>query len=324
MATTRVKKENRVVFQKGKQFEFLNNMREEVNLSWAQFAKYIKVHHRSLNDWKREKYSLPYSVLKRICRQLNLNEPNNVEIKKPFWSTRKAGRIAGKITFQKYGVIGGDQEYRKKRWHEWWEREGKYKSVINKPKLINKPVFSKKLAEFVGIILGDGAITSRQITITLHHKDDKEYGEYVTGLIKELFKVPVSKYHRDYKSVNDYVISRSELVQFCVNKLGLKVGNKVKQQVDIPDWIKLNKNYSVACLRGLFDTDGSVFSECHRIKNKRYCYPRLSIVNHSKPLIVSLYKILERLDFHPKFRKDNKKVQLEKKDEIIRYFIQFL
>jgi len=315
------KKEKRVVFQKGKQFRFLNEAREKIGFSWPLFAKQFQIHPRSLNDWKREKYFLPYVVVKKMCKQLGLAEPKNIEIREPFWSTQKAGRVAGKVVFEKYGVIGGDQEYRKKKWREWWDKEGKYKSTIpNTPKAITKPAFSEQLAEFVGIVLGDGGISRRQVVITLHHEDDKDYGEYVSNLIKELFDVPVSRYHRKKNSTNNYVISRCELVKFCTDELGLNIGSKVRQQVDIPEWIKGNKKYSVACLRGLFDTDGCIFNETHRINGRIYSYPRFTIVNHSLPMTATLYNILEELGFNPKFRKDNRKVQLEKKDEIIRYF----
>jgi len=168
--------------------------------------------------------------------------------------------------------------------------------------------------------LGDGGISERQIVITLHHEDDREYGEYVTELINNLFKVPVNIYCRQEYSINTYVVSRTKLVRFCVKELGFKVGGKVRQQVDIPDWVKQDDKYKIACLRGLFDTDGCVFNECHLIRGTKYCYPRLCFVNHSKPLVISVFDFLQSLGFNPKIRKEGRKVQLEKKDEIIKYF----
>lgn len=58
-------------------------------------------------------------------------------------------------------------------------------------------------------------------------------------------------------------VSRSELVKFCKD-IGLVIGHKIEQKIDVPDWIKKNEKYFRACLRGLVDTDGCVFT--HRYK----------------------------------------------------------
>ena len=49
-----------------------------------------------------------------------------------------------------------------------------------------------------------------------------------------------------------------DLSNILVN-YGLKRGNKLKNNVKIPQWIKDNKDYSKCCLRGLIDTDGCVY-----------------------------------------------------------------
>ena len=94
------------------------------------------------------------------------------------------------------------------------------------------------------------------------------------------------------------------------------VGNKIKQQIDIPQWIYSRISFQKACMRGLMDTDGCIFSERHKIKGKLYCYPRLSLVSASAPLRQSVCSILEKLDFSPKIR-NNRSVQLERKEDII-------
>ncbi len=38
-----------------------------------------------------------------------------------------------------------------------------------------------------------------------------------------------------------------------------KNGPKSKQNISVPKWIKQNKNYSSHCLRGLLETDGSIY-----------------------------------------------------------------
>ena len=223
--------------------------------------------------------------------------------------------------WKKYGRIG-NPEYRKKKWYEWWEKEGQYKShtILNLPKPIKKPNFSKELAEFVGIVLGDGGITQYQVVITLHSKDDKEYGKFVTSLIKRLFDVPIGINYDKKDLAVDLTISRRKLVEFCLQRLGLKQGNKVKQQVDIPVWIKKNKLYSIACLRGLIDTDGCVFTHYYRVNGKMYYYKKLAFSNRSKPILKSVYQFLRTLGMNPRITRDEKDVRLESIEDLRQYF----
>lgn len=310
-----------MIFLKGKQKEFLEKIEKILKISWPEFCRIIKIHPRSLSDWRREKYSLPLSVLKKICQVAGIKLPNDIEIKKAFWSTSKAGLISGKKVYEKYGTVGGNAEYRKEQWRKWWNSAGKYnKNSIITPRSIIQPNRSEGLAEFIGVVLGDGSITKRQIVIYLHYRDDAEYGEFVAKLARNLFSVPVAKYFRESCSINMFVISRSALVDFFVTQLGLSIGNKVKHQVDLPQWIKRNKKFAVASLRGLMDTDGSVFAERHNINGKVYTYPRLVFTNYSKPLIVTVFRVLKNLGFAPKIRSRGIRVALEKKQDILKYF----
>ena len=184
---------------------------------------------------------------------------------------------------------------------------------------IKKPKFSEKLAEFIGIVIGDGSITKRQITITLHCKDDKEYSKFVVALIKKLFDVPVGTSRRKRDLAINYVVSRTELVRFCTEKLGLKIGNKIKQQVDIPDWIKQNKLYSIACVRGLVDTDGCVFNHKYKVKEKWYSYKKLAFTSYSKPLRESVSHILKNSGLNPRIARD-KDVRLDSIKDMEKYF----
>lgn len=312
--------ERRAIFLRGKQSQFLLMAKEKLKISWSNFAQNIGVHKRTLNDWKRGKYSIPYFKLLRICKIANLKIPTNIEIKNRFWYVRKAGEIAGRLTYKRYGAIGGNPEFRKQKWRSWWAKVGKFKLSPNFiAKEIKKPdEKSVELAEFVGIMAGDGGITKRQITVSLNYKTDKEYIFFVKRLIKNLFNVKPALYKREKESVTNIVVSRTQLVLFC-KSIGLKIGNKIAQNIDIPKWVKQNKKFSTVCIRGLMDTDGCIFNECHHIKNRKYCYPRLSLVSASKQLRLSVLALLKKFDFNPVMR-NNRSVQLENRQEIIRYF----
>ena len=205
---------------------------------------------------------------------------------------------------KKYGHVGGNPEYRIKKWHEWWNREGKFKKYnsLFSRKTINKPRRSKELAEFIGIMLGDGGITNwaQQIKITLNNRDDKEYIEFVCKLIEKLFHRKPSIFPRKEAIASTISVSSMNLVDYLV-KLGLKTGNKVKLQVDIPDWIKNNRTYSIACVRGLVDTDGCIFKHTYKINNKSYIYKKLAFVSCSQPLRKSVYDTLKSVGIKSRF-----------------------
>jgi len=316
-----VKYDKRAIFPSGEQGRFLLIAKKRLGFLWPQFADKIKVHRRTLNDWKRETCSIPLGALKKVCRVAKLKMPKDIEIREPFWYAPKGARAGWLAVYKKYGRVGGDPEYRKKKWREWWEKEGKYRKhpIINVSKSIKKPHFSKELAEFVGIMMGDGGINRYQIKVSVNREDDKEYGHFVENLIKKLFSVPVARYYRKDSLEMNLVVSRVELVKFCNKKLGLKIGNKLEQGLDIPRWIKNNIEYQKFCLRGLIDTDGCLFYERHKIKNKVYSYRRLNFTSYSSDLRSSVFSIFKKLNMSPKIR-NNRSVQIENKDEISQYF----
>lgn len=311
--------DKRVIFPSGEQIRFLLTARQNSKLSWSEFAEKIRVHKRTLNDWRRERYSLPLNVVKRISAVAKLKIPKNIEIQNPFWYVNRGAKVGGLAVYKKYGRIGGDPEYRKKKWLEWWKRAGRFNpNQYFVAREINTPKRNPELAEFVGVMMGDGGITNKQVTITLNYKTDKPYSIFVGNLIEKLFKTKPSIYFRKNESAVNIVVSRTRLVEFC-KSIGLKVGNKLKQNLDIPKWIKGDKSLKISCVKGLMDTDGCIFNECHRINEKKYCYPRLSFVSASKKLRPSVFRILEELGFSPKIR-GNRAVQLENREEILRYF----
>jgi len=309
----------RVSFPKGKQKKFINKILSKISVKKA--AKLCNLSERTIRDWRREKFLMDLVALRKVCKKTAIKFPSNVELKDDYWYVAKGASKGGKALFKKYGRIGGNPEYRKKKWYEWWEREGKYKQhqIINTPLPIKKPRKSEDLAEFVGIMLGDGGITQYQARISFHSEIEKEYSRFVTDLIKRLFGVPIGVYYDKEDLSFDFVISRSELVRFCVEKLGLKKGNKIKKQVDIPEWIKQNKLYSIACLRGLVDTDGCIFTHRYKVNGKWYAYKKLSFTSYSEPLRQSVFNILKNNGLNPRFAQ-RKDVRLDSIEDMQKYF----
>lgn len=314
------KYKERAVFQKGEQRAFLGNVKNRLNLRSVDLAELSGVHIRSVTDWKREKHHMSFDALKKLCQEANLPLPKNIEIRGPFWYTSKGSSKGGIAVYKKHGHIGGDPEYRKKKWYEWWEREGKFKegSIIKGFSPIATPSKSSELAEFFGIILGDGGITPRQVTITLHKFDDRHFVDYVKNLLTRLFNVTPSVYERVGENTFTIVVSRGELVKFLVEN-GLKVGGKVRQQVGVPGWIEEADTFRRRCLRGLFDTDGCFYIDRHSYKDKIYLNCAMDFTNRSLPILNFFKTNLEKLDLHPT-QKTEFSIALRREREIIRYF----
>jgi hypothetical protein len=310
---------NRVVFSKGKQKSFILRAERFLKTNPEGLAKILGLSPRTIRDWKREKFSMSLLGVKTLSKLLSQKLPLKIKIEKPFWYVYKGAKKGGVAHYKKYGRVGGDPKYRAKKWREWWETEGKLKDMpIFHPLPFKKPKPSVELAEFIGIMMGDGGMSRWQIRITLHHLDDLAYGKYVVKLIRKLFGVSPSVYHLPKYSVNDITVSRVRMVQY-LNSLGLPIGNKIKQQLDIPDWIKMNKNFSVACVRGLIDTDGSIFTHRYRVSGKFYSYKKLCFFSASRSLLLSAYNILKEQGLHPRLSQ-HKDVRLDSVADMERYF----
>ena len=165
--------------------------------------------------------------------------------------------------------------------------------------------------------MGDGGMTKYQICITLHHADDLEYSRYVVKLIKKIFKVVPNIAHVPQVSVNKIEVSRSSLVSY-LNSLGLVVGNKIRQQIDIPAWIKNKPSYRVACIRGLIDTDGCVFVNKYKIGKKWYAYKKIDFASASAPLRQSVMDILRGFGMNPSTNGIH--IRLNSKKDVWAYF----
>lgn len=175
-------------------------------------------------------------------------------------------------------------------------------SSFNVSKPIQTPLRGVALAKFIGIMLGDGGIRSRyQFTISFNRKTDGDFAGHVAQLIRRLFGITCKIFKRKGTLGADLVVSSARAVDFLL-KQGLVTGNKVRKQVDIPAWIKNDVEYCKACIRGLFDTDGSLYTHRYKVAGKRYEYLKLDFTSCSKPLLHSVHETLEAMGIKSSLR----------------------
>lgn len=311
----------RVQFHSGKQRFFLERCRIKMHMKNGEFANFLKIHIRTLTDWKREKFLIPYTIVIKLSKINGIALPRGTSIRDKFRDVTRAAHLGGIAIVKKYGTPGGDPEKRKIRWKQWWKREGKFlfkKKKLGKRKNIHIPLKTDKLAEFVGIMLGDGGISKHQVTVSLNGIDDAAYAEFVIKLLKKLFGVSPGIYRKSHEKAIRIVLSRTDLVDFCC-KIGLKIGNKIKQHIDIPKWVQHKEAFRKVCLRGLIDTDGCLVIHRYRVKGKIYIYKKINFSSASPPLIKSVVKILKDFGFHPRISSSRRQVWLDSKDEVEKY-----
>ena len=312
---------NRLDLSKSDQKDFLEKSLEKLGLSNKEFASLLGVGVRTLTDWKRRKFLLPEKVAEFLSLKTGIKIPES-KLVDQFWYTKKGARKGALRMIEKYGRVGGDPEARKVAWKTWWEKTGKFqKRKIFWRKSITRPGKSVELAEFVGIMMGDGGMTKNQLTISLNRETDYEYMTYVKNLVRRLFGVDPSLREDRDSLATDIVVSRVALVEFC-QSIGLKVGNKIKQNLDIPDWVKKNGRFLKVCVRGLVDTDGSVFVHKYKVGGKIYRYKKMDFSSCSPPLLSSVYEFLNSLKLNPRITKDGKKIRIESIEGIRKYFLK--
>jgi len=313
--------EKRVKFlNKKEQRKFIEMVKQKIPDGIKGIAKVSKVSVRQISDWKNGKSSLSLYAFEKLLTVTKIPRPVGIEIIDLYSHASSAGKKGFIAVLKKYGQMPKDEKYRRENWYKWWESEGKYqKREIFKRMAIKIPERSEGLAELCGIVIGDGGITKRQVKITLNCETDKAYSRYVIKLLQKLFKV-TPKIHKikNNKAIN-ICISRSDLVDFLV-KQGLKLGNKLEQDLSVPNWIIRRQKYLLLCIRGMIDTDGCVVRETHTIKNKKYVYYRLNFTSASPTLVKQTTEALRALGFHPKIRRKGRSVQLENMAEIWEYF----
>ena len=141
---------------------------------------------------------------------------------------------------------------------------------------------SKKFAEFYGIMLGDGCIYSNLsgICISGHSILDKDYLEnYVNNLF--------------------------------LKKIGFPIGKKLTQKVKIPQLFFNSKLLIKNCIKGMTDTDGSVYP--HRKKSII-----IDITINNNYLLNSYLKAFKRIGFGIKCTRN--RLYLYGKDKSKEYF----
>lgn len=295
----------RVILPKEIQEELCLAARNKIGSNWADLARFLDVPRSSLYNWCKCVRLLPEDVFAKLIKLTSYQTisasarylPDN-------WGQVKGGQRSIELHGKFFGTIEG-------------RRKGARKAGINQAKEFVLPPYSENLAEFIGIMLGDGGISQNQISVTLGYTTDKKYVPYIRELIRRLFGARASIYQAKKKDAIRIRASGINLVKNLLT-LGLVQGNKIKQQFNIPTWIERNTYYIKACIRGMIDTDGCVHRKVRREANSvEYRSVGITFCSYSKPLRDSLIKLFNIIGF--KVAISGKTIYLCGKEQVFRY-----
>lgn len=276
----------RIKLQKGKQTELI--LLAKGSKTWNNLSDILKLSEVYVrHDLKKEKRLLSDLTYKKICRIANVNFDDFI--------TEKLSDNWGKV---KGGILS----------------EGR--TIKN----IKFPEVSEKFAEFYGVMLGDGNLNKMKgykvgtymARIIGDSKLDYEYHiNFLKPLIEDLFGLKV-KVGRQGKGTM-YITIYSKLLVDFLEQIGFKAGNKIKNRLDIPKWIKENDEFLKACLRGLYDTDGGIY----QLNNQKTC--QIAFTNHNSVLLKDVRDSLIKLGIVPSKIVSGRRVYITKKSELQKF-----
>lgn len=155
---------------------------------------------------------------------------------------------------------------------------------------------SEGVAELIGVLIGDGYIYNRngkyQIGFVGSPLTDKEYYEKLQELILSEWEKQARIKLRE-RGIR-IVINSKKICNFLINELGIQNGSEKCKRIKIPEKIRENWKLVRNTLRGIADTDGSVFAAR---KPGIEHYPSIEITTSSRVLAEQIREILSRKGF---------------------------
>ncbi len=248
-------------------------------------SKELNIPKGSVSSYKSEKYFIPYPRLIRLLAFLNVQIED----------------VSDSIVFQlpsnwgqKLGAYRSLKSNSKKQITDFMSYVRSFKK--RKDEIIPDFPITPKVCEFYGILMGDGCVSKYcctdnskrlDVVVTGDKRYELDYYLFIKRLVDGEFGVHSAVYR--YKNNNTIrLIIRNKPFANYLLKLGFPQGNKYEHLKIPSDFLKLEWNCLRNLVRGLFDTDGSIYAK----KNENYRYPYVSFSSKSKVLLGQLRSIL--------------------------------
>jgi len=190
---------------------------------------------------------------------------------------------------------------------------------------------NEDLSELIGVFIGDGCLSRWKrrdsyvsaLVFTGNLKNDYKYYEYLRSIIKQYFRIKKSIRKRKNFNAIELKFYDKNIIDFFIS-LGFRFGKK--KDIEIPLDILDNDQLSKACIRGIFNTDGSVYKRYSRryFSNSYLNYAVIEIRNNSDILLNQIKYVLENDGFNiNKITKDKtgcSTLRINNQDDVERFF----
>jgi len=186
------------------------------------------------------------------------------------------------------------------------------------------PLNKNNLAYVIGLALGDGNLSNPNgRAVRLRITCDTRYKNLIKRAclaIKKLLpenKVSIIKRAKTFCDISCYSNRWEDWLGWKA-----KQGSKYKQKVSIPTWIIENKTYSIHCLRGLLETDGSIYIDRG--------YKMVNFVTIIPTLADDVMRIIKTIGFNAKIykikslHKDRYNIRLSKDVDCFLKVVEFI
>jgi len=154
-------------------------------------------------------------------------------------------------------------------------------------------MLNEKRSELIGAIIGDGGIRfapkfhQYYVEMTGNKKYEREYFQYLADLFMQEFNL-TSNIREDKRALRLRVYSK-DLVLW-LRSFNLPYNKEKCKNIFIPEEILKNTDFLTSCIRGITDTDGSLF---FANKGYRKDYPTVEISTTSNVLAFQIRDALK-------------------------------
>lgn len=282
---------DRLVFAQGKQREMLLRFVSSSSKTQLAAAKRLGVPRSTLRNWINEKRTLPEDIFKKIlhiCPDLNHFSADVVEVRDGDWGRRKGGRNCYAVLQRRYG----EKEFMRRR------RAGGRNSIKQRLATINRRLplpNDDGVLELLGALMGDGWIGisgGRRQVCYCGNINQRAYAKHLQRLLIRTFGIRGYLKMRKEFSVFYIIINSSPIFDFFRIRFGFPIGAKKKFNTNLlpRDW-----NKSANVIRGIFDTDGSIYFD--NARGYARPYPAIDITSHNPELLKWISKTLVEKGF---------------------------
>lgn len=297
-------KERRVKLEKGQQNKLIQDLTDKYG-SLKSISEKWNMSYSMIKKYNQGIFLLPENIFNKIISELDINlEGLNVSYLDYNWGMKIGSRNGMKALETKYPEK-----------INLWRKQALIKSHKNRLKKIKFPEFNESLAEFIGIYLGDGTLTEYCLRISGDKRYDLNYFNHVNKIAFDNFRIMGKIYADKITNQLSLAFFSKELSSFFTKELGIKVGDKIRNKSLIPLFIMENQSLSIACLRGLVDTDGSISR-----RGRNGSQFTITFNNHNIPLLLQVKEISDNSDIFTFFSEKDKCIGTNKADKIKEYF----